>query len=45
VWHADAKVNGEWQDTGNSGSVNECWDYVEEHDNHRGFLFNFDGGD
>lgn len=45
VWHADAKVGDGWQDTGDTGTVNECWDYIEEHDGQRGFLFNLNGGD
>lgn len=43
VWFADAPRQEPWQDTGQLGSEEECWDYVEAAENSEGFLFQFFG--
>ena len=45
VWHVDAQVNSPWKETGQLGSENECWDYVETTEGLQGLLFRFQPGD
>lgn len=30
VWHAEARPQGQWRETGCYGSAKECWRYVEQ---------------
>lgn len=41
VWFADAPRQEPWQDTGQRGSEDDCWDFVESAENSEGFLFHF----
>ena len=44
VWFADAPPQAPWQDAGQVGAEDECWDYVEAAESSEGFLFNFETG-
>ena len=42
VWHAEALVLREWNETGRFGSGDECWDYIEAKEGSLGYLFTID---
>lgn len=42
VWHAEAEVATEWQETGRYGTVDECWDYIEGEEGPQGYLLIID---
>jgi len=42
VWHAEAQVLTEWQETGRYGSVDDCWDYIEAKEGPLGYLLKID---
>ena len=41
VWHADAIKNAPWRETGQYGTLDECWDYIDAQDQTEGFVFQF----
>jgi uncharacterized protein YbdZ (MbtH family) len=42
VWHADAEVLTGWQETGSYGTVDDCFDYIDNEKGSEGYLFRFD---
>jgi uncharacterized protein YbdZ (MbtH family) len=39
VWHAEALVPGLWRETERYGTVDECWNFIEERHGEQGYVF------
>jgi uncharacterized protein YbdZ (MbtH family) len=44
VWFSDAPRQRPWQETGQTGTEDDCWDYVESAESAEGYIFQFGGG-
>jgi len=39
IWHVEAPVHLNWQETGRYGSESECWEHLEACEGEQGYIF------